>query len=192
LTLETNTRTDQLWVHQLKQEDAAAIADLWQMLYTFGHNLARYKRQPEDVGYDAAVSAYQRVRSRGIYQYRFQSPFPGYCRRIVVNEFWRCVQKQNRLPRTELLEEELTARDETDSQQMPQTIQKQLQPCLDRLPAREWQILKHIYFNHLEPEAVAKRMGIQRNYVNQLAYRARRKLRDCLEALGYQSANDFL
>jgi RNA polymerase sigma factor (sigma-70 family) len=86
----------------------------------------------------------------------------------------------------------LVARDETVSQQLPQTIQKQLQPCLDKLPGREWQILKDIYFNHLEPEAVAKRMGIQRNYVNQLAYRARRKLRDCLEALGYHSANDFL
>jgi RNA polymerase sigma factor (sigma-70 family) len=192
LTLQTNTRTDQAWIHQLKQEDAAAIADLWQMLYTFGYNLARYKGIPEDLGHDAAVAAYQRIRTRGVYQYRFQCPFAGYCRRIVVNEFWRRVQKYNQLPPTELLEEELTVQDETVSQQLPPIVRQQLQPCLDKLPTREWQILKEMYFNELEPQAIAEKMDIERNYVNQLAFRARRKLRDCLEAYGYHSIEDLL
>ncbi len=191
MTLRTDTRTDQAWIHQLKQEEAAAVADLWQMLYIFGYNLARYKGQPEDLGHDAAVAAYQRIRARGIYQYRFQCAFAGYCRRIVVNEFWRQVQQYSQLPPTELLEEEWADQDETAFQQLPQTIQ-QLRPCLDKLPTREWQILEEMYFNQLEPQAIAEKMGLERNYVNQLAFRARRKLRDCLEAFGYHSIDDLL
>ncbi len=160
------------------------------MLYTFGYNLARYKRQPADLGYDAAVAAYQRLRTRGLYQYRFQCPFAGYCRRIVVNEFWRRLNEQP--PPSETLTEELAPPTESPLPSAERRVMEELQPCIDKLPARDWQILHDLYFKQLTPQTIADQLDIERNYVNQLAFRARHKLRDCLEARGYQSVDDLL
>lgn len=190
MTAQTNIRTDQAWIRQLKQEDTAAIRDLWEMLYTFGYNLARYKGQPVDLGYDAAVAAYQRLRTRGIYQYRFQCPFAGYCRRIVVNEFWRRLQKQ--APPTEMFSEESAPPAETSTPGAWQHVLDEIQPCIDKLPAREWQILYDLYFHQLTPQMIAERLDIERNHVNQLAFRARHKLRDCLRSHGFHSVDDLL
>lgn len=192
MTTQSTIRTDQAWIRQLKQADETAIQDLWEMLYTFGHNLAQYKQLPLDLGYDAAVAAYHRLRTRGVYQYRFQCPFAGYCRRIVVNEFWRRVQKYNLLSKNQTLEEKSAIENETTTQTLPRIIREQLQPCIDRLPEREWEVLKEMYFHQLEPQMIAEQMDIERNYVNQLAFRARRKLRDCLKAHGYHSTDDLL
>jgi DNA-directed RNA polymerase specialized sigma24 family protein len=65
-----------------------------------------------------------------------------------------------------------------------------LQPCLDRLASREHEVIDHLYFEERSPQATADCLDISRNYVNVIAWRARRKLLRCLKRLGYHTAED--
>jgi RNA polymerase sigma factor (sigma-70 family) len=63
---------------------------------------------------------------------------------------------------------------------------------LAQLKAREEKVITLRYFQEADPDQVARHLGITRNYVNVIAYRARRKLRDCLKRRGYEKATDVL
>ena len=183
-------RTDQEWIRLLKQNDQRTVFDLWEMLFTYGITLARRHRRDDDVGHDAAIEAYRRVRARGVYQFRFECSFRGYCRIIVLNEVRRLMGKQA-LPATELNEEtvgQITAPRPVN----PGELLARLQPCLAQLTSQEREVIVLRYSEGQDPETIAGRLGISRNYVNVIAHRARRKLRQCLEERGYESAKDVL
>ncbi|MCP5094059.1 MAG: sigma-70 family RNA polymerase sigma factor [Chloroflexi bacterium] len=187
------SRTDQEWVRQLKQNDQSAIADLWEMVFQFAWRAARSRQQPEDMGRDAALAAYNRIRQRGIYQYQFSCPFPGYCRVIVVRELFRVLGK---LDTHTVQISEITEETVGNSDSLPLAnhaiIKQRLQPCLDHLKKNARQVIELLYFAGLDPASAADKLGINRNYVNQLAHRARNQLKHCLETRGYLTTSDVL
>jgi RNA polymerase sigma-70 factor, ECF subfamily len=181
---------DSEWVRSLKLNDSQVVEDLWDLLYSYGVRVARYYHQLDDVGYDGAVKAFERIRARGLEQYKFRSTFPAYCRTILVNEI------RGRLSRKSFIESEPTEDIPDGSDQAvfvdPDQIRAILAPCLEKLPAREREVVEQAYFQDLSPQTVADRLGISRNFVNVIAYRARRSLQKCLENRGYITAEDVV
>ncbi|MCB0036804.1 MAG: sigma-70 family RNA polymerase sigma factor, partial [Anaerolineales bacterium] len=143
-------RSDQQWISQLKQEDEAAILDLWQMLFQFAVSAARKYRQSNDTGRDAAAAAYRRIRQRGIYQYRFACPFPGYCRQIVVREVLRRIPKNDPyLVDIDTVYSTAVAERDPLPKAEQETVQARLEPCLENLNGREREIIDLLYFEEM-------------------------------------------
>lgn len=184
------THTDQEWIRQLKQEDSQAIHDLWELLFTYSVRVARHYQQDDDIGYDAAVIAYRKIRTRGVNQYQFKSSFPAYCRTILVNEVRRLL-KRRKDPTSEM-SDDLAAEADTSQPINSGQIRAKISPCLERLTQRTRQVIDLLYFEQLSPEVAASQLGISRNYVNVLAHRARLDLKECLEQHGYLSTDDVL
>jgi RNA polymerase sigma factor (sigma-70 family) len=182
--------TDQEWIRRLKQDDPQAIQALWELLFTYAVNQARRYRQDEDLGRDAAVEAYSRVRKRGVHQFRFKCSFRGYCSRILANEMLRQMNKPS--PSEIELDEELVGTQESPPRIDLKKVRALLRLCLKRLNHREREVCDLRYKELQAPETIAARLGISRNYVNVIAYRARAKLRQCLEERGYYSSADVL
>ncbi len=181
--------TDQEWTRRLKQDNSDALYALWEMLFTDADNLARRRHQHDDIGHDAATAAYERIRRRGVYQFRFECSFRGYCRTIVSNEIYRLMSKRS-LPTVELNEEIVGEQDVPSPPANPKRVRALLQPCLDRLGLREQEVIELRYYKGQSPAGVAERLGIKRNYVNVIAKRARDKLLRCLKEKGYHSSAD--
>lgn len=188
---------DREWVRLLKQDDSGAIQDLWELLFTYAASLeGRYRTldNAADLAREAAVRAYERIRMRGIHQFRFECPFRGYCKVILARQLIDLVKQQakRRPPLAELdIAEVIPAQAErplTD----PARIHMRLKPCLDRLSSREYQVISLLYLKENSPQAVAERLGVLRNNVNVIAWRARRKLLRCLNELGYHTAADVV
>ncbi len=196
---EDNTQTDYQLIRNLKQEKSEDVLALWEMVFTYGVSITRRYDQDADIGHEAAIAAFQRIQNRGIHQFRFQCPFPAYCRQIVVNEVKR---RLNKLPPpsvelTDEIHEDINAdADETlapdDSQAENHLVQKRLESCIDKLPSRRKDIVRKRYFEGKTPQSVAEELGLRRNHVNQILHRARQKLRECLEQLGFFTAGDVL
>jgi len=185
-------RTDQEWTRLLKQDDPQAIHDLWKSLFMYG-TIAESRYCPTDeVGRDAAVEAYRRIMTRGIYQFRYEGSFLGFCRVIVIHELLRLLRKRGRQLQTEELIEDLHGEIDKRLPTDPRQVRERLQPCLDQLTPREREVIDLRYFKDHDPAATADLLGITRNYVNVIAHRARLKLQDCLKDQGYLSPADLL
>lgn len=184
-------KSDQAWIRELKQENKETIESLWKMIYKFAVQTARQRQAPNDMAHDAAIAAYNRIRQRGVNQYQFACPFPGYCRVIVVREFLRLYRDltPEHTPIDET-NEELLGEGQSNPLIEKKEVLERIQPCIEKLPNNLKRVVELIYFQNHDPEQVANKMSIQRNYVNQLAHRARQKLRQCLESLGYLTVGD--
>lgn len=185
--------SDSEWIRQLKEDDPQTIEKLWEMLFRFGVAAARRYEQPDDVGRDAAVSAYKRIRERGVYQYNFESRFSTYCYSIVVHEILRFLKKASP-PTIDLEDAPPASVSHSDSPKKVDiaVIWSRLQPCLDELDGRNRQILQYLYLEQLAPGEVASRLNITTNYVNVIAFKIRRQLKDCLKAHGFESSIEVL
>ena len=86
-----------------------------------------------------------------------------------------------------VLEERLSPVDDTVSSnpyaatEMDQIV-RQLHAFVDELPARERDIVRSHYFEHLEFQVMAERMGVTKGRISQLHARAVARLREALEA----------
>ena len=183
-------RTDQEWIHQIKQEDQDAMTELWTKLFTWGHQITKRYQQDEELGRNAAVAAFWRIRERGVYQYSFRGPFLGFCRRILVNEANRRMKPTPHLDEIEKAHN--IGEFDPESKVDQATVQARLKPCLEELKAREQEILTLLYIHEKTPQDAADELGIARNNTNVIAYRARQKLHNCLKKQGYQSSADLL
>jgi RNA polymerase sigma factor (sigma-70 family) len=177
------------WIRGLKQDEPQIVQELWELLYTSGLNLARRYRQPPDVGSEAMIAAYKRIRQRGIYQFQFACPFLGYCHQILVREVLRLINKKNKRPAELELENQAL---ESPKKVNGAAVRERLQPCWQKLLPRERKVLILRYQEEQKPKAIADQLAIQRNHVNQIAFTARRKLHNCLQTRGYQRASDIL
>lgn len=182
---------DHDWIRRLKGEDQEAQEALWQELFRQAQAMARRYGQSEDMAIDAAEAAYHRVLTRGIYQYNYEAPFlQGFCPVIVVREMLRLLKREgNNRRRLVELPPDLNAPPLPPPQQ---AIFDRLRPCLELLPERESRILLLIDFWGSPPQEIADALGITRSHVNVLIWRARRKVKDCMEQRGYRSSDDVL
>ncbi|MEM9775563.1 MAG: ECF-type sigma factor, partial [Chloroflexota bacterium] len=67
---ETLSETE--YLRLLKQGDEHALDQLWESLYRDCVRIARKYRQPDDMGYDAAVRAYGKLNTSGIKNFGFR------------------------------------------------------------------------------------------------------------------------
>ncbi len=179
-------RTNAEWVRALASRDPQAEQELWEVVYRFGILAARYYGQRDDLGQEAAMEGYLEITSTGIYQFKDRGPFEGYCRIIVINKM------RDRLPRAhdpDPLSDDAPA---PDPQTDPQDILGKLRPCLKELSTLEQRVIDLVHLHEQDPETVAGQLNITRNYVNVTAYRARKKLKECLNRLGYENSTDML
>lgn len=187
-------RSDTEWVRLIKQQEPQVLQDLWERLFTWGWHLARRygaSEEIKDVGRDAAVAAFTRICQHGVTQFSFRCPFEGYCRRILVNELNRRLQKLQ--PVSAPLPDDDDAQSPVVAFSEP-TVDPadRLYPCLEQLKTEERLIIQRFYLQGLRPELISEELNKSRNNINQIAYRARTKLRTCLELQGYHSMEDVL
>lgn len=185
------TRTDQEWIRQIKQNNSQAIADLWEMLYSCGLAITRRWNLDEDLGYQAAIQTYQRLMKYGIQQFNFHSQFKSYCWRILTNEVWRQIRRDQPAEISIEADPESTeiAQDEPPA---GEHILHLLQPCIEKLARRDWGICRKFYLEGLLPQEIAGQTGITQNNVNVILHRTRSQLLKCLQQRGYHSAADVL
>jgi RNA polymerase sigma factor (sigma-70 family) len=182
-------RSDQEWIRLLQQGDTDATEDLWQMLYRDAVSVARKYRQTDDVGYDAALKAYANLQRSGLRQFRFQSQFRSYCWTILAREV--CRHLRHTVETTELSFDPPAVPDRYKHFD-PQRTWERLKPCVERLAPNRRRVFELIDLEGLSPAATAEKMDMKRNNVNQLAARARRDLRNCLENRGFLRSEDVL
>jgi RNA polymerase sigma factor (sigma-70 family) len=189
-----NQRSDEEWIRLLKQDNPQAVHDLWILLYTYAVNAKRRYHTDDDATQTAVLEAYTRIRTRGVYQFRFDCPFPAYCRVILIRELLRLLKERasNNIE-NELDEEKLDPADQQVEAPPPsRPVQRALlQPCLDQLTSREREIIQRRYFERQDPQTVADHLGLSRNNLNVITHRARLKLKVCLESRGYRSSTDL-
>jgi len=185
-----NERSDIEWIQQLKNQDPAALNDLWHLLFSYAETLAY--RYGEDTTHDSASEAYRRLIERGIHQFRFGCSFKGFCRVILGREAMRLLKKKGihiEVP----LDEELFGIEDPTPLPDPAVVQNRIAPCWPRLTKHEMEIMTLLYGKSpATPQEIAERLSITRNYVNVQAYHARRKLRECLEQRGFHSSAEVL
>lgn len=190
--------TDVEWVRQLKQENEQALQALWELLYRTAMKLAWRYNCSEQEATDAAFSAYDKVLTRGLSQFRFNSKFSTFCHTIVVREMFKGAKKLSQRENHEVsiegnpyLEGTLSTPERTPIANMT-TVRDRLAHCLQRLKEIEQQIINHIYLTGQTPEQVAQELHLTRNNVNVIAHRARLKLYQCLVSLGYHTVGEAL
>ena len=187
--------SDQEWVRLLKQEESQATAELWQLLFDYGETIARRSCRgdqmwAQDVAREAALRSFMRIKKRGLYQFNFRGPFRGYCRIIVVNEVNRLVKRQLKRQTDEL--PAVLPDESIPSTRKQQEILIALQPCLDKLSSREKEVIVRLYLQQMRPQEVADDFAIRRDYVDTIAFRGRRKLKNCMNERGFENLGDVV
>lgn len=190
--------TDPEWVRQLKQENEQALQTLWELLYRTAIKLGwRYNCSEQDAT-DVALSAYDKVLTSGLNQFRFESKFTTFCYTIVVREMSKKAKKLSLRDSRELsidgnpyLEYTLSTPERSPIANIT-VVHDRLAQCLQRLKEIEQQVINHIYLAGQTPEQVAQELQMTRNYVNVVAHRARLKLHHCLVSLGYHTVSEVL
>lgn len=185
----TEITTDHEWVRLLKNEDETALDKLWHMLFRDGVIIARKKRLDEDLGRDAAMAAYHRICTRGLAQFKFKSTFRSFCWTILTRELYRLLRKQ---PKTIELDTAVIGNEGLQIKPQLNAVWDRLNPCLEQLPPNRRKIFELIDLQGKRPDEVAEMMNMRRNNVNQLALRARRALKKCLQARGFLTSADVL
>ncbi len=191
-------RTDQEWIHQLKQNDTLAVEDLWLLLYQNALTLSRYSLTDYDVmtqeslAHEATLQAYLRLIQSGVYHYNFGCPFSAFCRVVLVNELRRALSRQPAVEEEFNDEQHDLPASTVEVDPSPDLILQKLRPCLDQLPSNEREILESVHLKDEAPQIVADRLKITRNYTNVLAHRARLKVQKCLKKRGYNVSEDLL
>jgi RNA polymerase sigma factor (sigma-70 family) len=179
-------RTNVEWVSALASKNPRMEQELWDIVFRFGTLAARHYGQTDDLGYEAAAEGYLEIINTGIHQFKNQGPFEGYCRIIVLNKL------RDRLPRAQ---DPQPLSGDTPAPKLgpdPEDILGKLRPCLGELSSLEQRVIDLIHLYEHDPETVARQLNITRNYVNVTAFRARKKLKDCLNRQGYTTSADLL
>lgn len=187
---ETLSETE--YLRLLKQGDEHALDQLWESLYRDCVRIARKYRQPDDMGYDAAVRAYGKLNTSGIKNFGFRSSFRSYCWTIITREMFRLMKKSKDFESLDLTMEIHAAPEKEAPLAESQTILERIQPCVDLLKGNRLKVFEMVDLRQMSPGDVAEEMGLTRNNVNKLASRARQDLRKCLETRGFLSASEVL
>ena len=185
-----SVRADHDFVRLLKQKDPTALDQLWENLYRDSVYIARRYDQPEDMGYEAAITTYEKILKTGIYNFKFNASFRRYCWVFLSRDLFRLIRKQ--LPISDQEVPELADYTQNQYTADRETIWQRLRHCVEHLKGNRLRVFAAIDLEGRPPADVAFDLGLTRNNVNQLAMRARRDMRSCLEKLGYNSSLDVM
>lgn len=193
-----NEKSDQELIRGIKQNDPETRQILWEWLYTLA-NSKKYQEsdRTRDAAGDAAVAAYRRIVTRGVYQFAFKVPFKWYCAKIFANEANRALKRKHIQIIPIGIDEGITFVDENQNVEEQATaasqhIQKRLEPCMQALPLREREIIELLYYKGKSPAGAADILRIQRGNLNVIAHRARKRLQRCLQRAGFASVAEVI
>lgn len=180
---------DAQWIRELKQGNAEATRCLWVNTYIYAENIPRFRSVEADIKHDAARQAYLRLIDRGIHRFSFRGPFCGYICWVVINRIKSGLQAQPppEAPLPPDIDETLGEYDagfaRLEEQQVEEARQAALEECLRQLaqtnPLRH-AVIRLFYFDNVEVDEIAARLGKNRNAIHQLLHNARRELKECL------------
>lgn len=178
------------WIRQLRYGDEDADQALWEMLYRDGVAVAHKYDQLDDMGYDVALFCYETIHRVGLKQFNFQSSFRSYCWTIMARELFKRLKKER-----EWTSLEWDVQGKSDIELNPAAIERineRLELCVTRLDERKRAVFDLIYKQDLSVGDAAEQMEITRSNAYQLAWRARRDIRRCLEQFGFLFSDDVL
>jgi RNA polymerase sigma factor (sigma-70 family) len=178
---------DQEWIRLLKQGDENALDRLFKVLYEISVKICKSRGQDEQVAYDVAAKAYDRIMAKGIISFDFRSKFTTFCYTVVSHELYRIFRKYER-------EQALPDDDQekaVESTRADQIIEI-LKICLDKLDERERICILNYYIKEDDPVDIAVMLGISRIHVNVINHKVRFLLKQCLESRGYMNASDVM
>ena len=211
--LMTRTRTNEEWLHDLRDSGAAqehAIADLQNILvraalYILNRNvdelsaLARddIVKLAEDCAQEALIAIMRRLSD-----FRGDSKFTTWAYKFAVNialttarrERWRVVSlDQFASSEDDTLFEwtawEKSPRATPDRSAMQAEVREIIQEVIERdLTNKQRRVLIMMVFNEVPMDEVVRELGTNRNAVYKLLHDARRKLKSSLQAHGFETA----
>jgi RNA polymerase sigma-70 factor (ECF subfamily) len=152
---------------------------------TITNQMWKYSRDPlvvEELVQEVFVESYL-----GLAQFRGQAPFVHWLRRIASRVGYRYWKK--RAKRKEV--EEILRRESPDGgvppdDASPREAAEWLHRLLGRLAPEDRMVLTLHYFEGLDMNSIAERMGWTRTLAKVRAFRARKRLRVLLEEAGYE------
>lgn len=178
--------TEDIGLCQNGDEDAyARIVNRYQPL--IGRQMWRFTRDAqklEELVQEVFVEAYTSLHS-----FKGTAPFEHWLRRIATRvgyRFWKFKARDTeRREKLELHKHEVLSSSKNAS---ASEAAEYLFTLLETLPAQERLVLTLLYFDGWDTREIANHMGWTRSLVKVRAFRARKKLKKKLEALGYVSA----
>jgi len=157
-------------------------ADVERQMWRFTRDAADHAELVQDV----FVKVFTHLNS-----YRAKAPFAHWLRRIATNtgyRYWRSLARDDR--RRERLEWEARCQRGLEPPATPSDAGELLHTLLQQLPAPERLVLTLMYFEQCGTEEIAERTGWTRANAKARAFRARKKLRQLVEAAGIGSPYD--
>jgi len=145
----------------------------------------RYSRDPvvvEELVQEAFVECYL-----GLAKFRGQSPFLHWIRRIATRvgyRHWKVKARDRRKDDALAQEPRVDVQPPTDP--APAEAAAWLQRILAQLPPEDRLVLTLHYFEDLDMNGIAERMGWTRSLAKVRAFRARKRLKTLLEEAGYE------
>lgn len=167
----------------LNGDETAYAALVRRYEQVIGAQMWRFTRDravQEELVQEVFVEAYT-----SLHGFKGQAPFEHWLRRIATRVGYRHWKHRDRdRERREALHFE-AASDRAAHPVEPSEAAEFLYTLLEQLPAQDRLILTLHYFEELDTEEIARRMGWSRSLVKVRAFRARKKLKSLLEAAGY-------
>ena len=211
MPLMTNTRTNEEWLHDLKANGAlqeAAIADLRDLLlraalYFFTRNLGDFRglnrdeitQRAEDCAQDALIAVMNHLSD-----FRGDSKFSTWAYKFAINtalmtarhERWKGVSLDEIASSEESNFLKWMMQDKSDGGAPEQSamqgeIRRILREVIERdLTEKQRNVLFMMVFNDVPMDEVVRHLGTNRNAIYKMLHDARRKLKNGLQARGFE------
>lgn len=172
---------DESYLRELKKGDSAIQNHLFSYFSGRLHSkLRRQFRSPQLIE-DACQETFLRVFSYFVSGNTLANPsgLPAFvyttCHNVAL-EFLRAHTRQDQLPET--FPEPAAAGPDPESQMVTGEIKVLIRRVLDELSARERQLLKRVFLDEEDKDVVCRELGVERNYLRVLLYRACRRFKE--------------
>jgi RNA polymerase sigma-70 factor (ECF subfamily) len=170
-------------IERAKGRDAEALAEIYRLYRRRVFGLCRYLLGSRESAEDAAGEVFLKLQ-RSITSYDGSIPFPRWLLRVAGNQ---CIDALRRRKRGQQviaeLEEEAAAVEAPSQEPSPLHAvlgaeeRAQVRDAIARLPENYRMPLVLRYYGELSYDEIAQQLGLQRNYVAALIFRAKQELR---------------
>jgi RNA polymerase sigma-70 factor (ECF subfamily) len=177
-------------VARAQGHDAEALGEIYRRYARRVFGLCRYMLDSREGAEDATSDVFLKLQ-RSIESYDGSTPFPGWLLRVAGNQ---CIDVLRRRKRGRQLfvevEDEATVLEAPGSEPSPlgaviSAEEKQrVRDAIARLPENYRVVLVLRYYSELSYDEIAQQLGLQKNYVAALIFRAKRELRQKLAHRG--------
>ena len=179
-------------LERLRNQDPPAVAALYRDMQKYLGPIAKQyalsQADLEDVLHDALILFLEKIRKPGFQlRSKVQVFVYGIALYLVLNQQRKNKRRQATSLQEEILQNENLVLDAADESKIVQWMdarncQELVQAELDRLSAEEILILKLYYFEQMEIQHIATKLGISRNHAYQKKFRCINKFRERVQS----------